>query len=178
MAMFNKTNETKVLRDPVHGYIHVKYQVIWDCINAKEFQRLHRIHQLGGDFQIYHTAEHSRFSHSLGVYEITRRMCEEVDSIAATLSEYEKIQVLCAALLHDLGHGPFSHFFETLHKKHHEQMTCDLILDPETEIHKALIKEDEALPQNVVLILTHKHPKPMMYQMISSQLDADRMDYL
>ena len=51
MAMFNKTNETKVLRDPVHGYIHVKYQVIWDCINAKEFQRLHRIHQLGGDFQ-------------------------------------------------------------------------------------------------------------------------------
>ena len=76
MAMFNKTNETKVLRDPVHGYIHVKYQVIWDCINAKEFQRLHRIHQLGGDFQIYHTAEHSRFSHSLGVYEITRRMCE------------------------------------------------------------------------------------------------------
>ena len=88
--MFNKTNETKVLRDPVHGYIHVKYQVIWDCINAKEFQRLHRIHQLGGDFQIYHTAEHSRFSHSLGVYEITRRMCEEVDSIAATLSEYEK----------------------------------------------------------------------------------------
>ena len=56
MAMFDKTNETKVLRDPVHGYIHVKYQVIWDCINAKEFQRLHRIHQLGGDFQIYHTA--------------------------------------------------------------------------------------------------------------------------
>ena len=80
MAMFNKTNETKVLRDPVHGYIHVKYQVIWDCINAKEFQRLHRIHQLGGDFQIYHTAEHSQFSHSLGVYEITRRMCEEVES--------------------------------------------------------------------------------------------------
>ena len=50
MAMFDKTNETKVLRDPVHGYIHVKYQVIWDCINAKEFQRLHRIHQLGGGF--------------------------------------------------------------------------------------------------------------------------------
>lgn len=57
-------------------------------------------------------------------------------------------------------------------------MTCDLILDPETEIHKALIKEDEALPQNIMLILTHQHSKPMMYQMISSQLDADRMDYL
>lgn len=176
--MFTKTNETKVLRDPIHGYIHVKYQVIWDCINAKEFQRLHRIHQLGGDFQIYHTAEHSRFSHSLGVYEIARRMVEEVDSISASLSEYEKVQVLCAALLHDLGHGPFSHFFESLHKKHHEQMTCDLILDSETEIYQALVKEDENLPQNVVNILMHNHVKPIMYQMISSQLDADRMDYL
>lgn len=176
--MFARTNETKVLRDPIHGYIHVKYQVIWDCINAKEFQRLHRIHQLGGDFQIYHTAEHSRFAHSLGVYEIARRMVEEVESISSTLSEHEKVQVLCAALLHDLGHGPFSHFFETLHKKHHEQMTCDLILDPTTQIHQALVKEDESLPQNIVLILTHQHVKPIMYQMISSQLDADRMDYL
>lgn len=176
--MFNRTNETKVLRDPVHGYIHVKYQVIWDCINSKEFQRLHRIHQLGGDFQVYHTAEHSRFAHSLGVYEIARRMIEEVDSISSSLSEYEKVQVLCAALLHDLGHGPFSHFFETLHHKHHEQMTCDLILDASTQVHQALIKEDESLPHNIVLILTHQHPKAMMYQMISSQLDADRMDYL
>ena len=56
MAMFNRTNEIKVLRDPIHGYIHVEYQVIWDCINSREFQRLHRIHQLGGDFQVYHTA--------------------------------------------------------------------------------------------------------------------------
>lgn len=176
--MPNKTNETKVLRDPIHGYIHVNYQVIWDCINAKEFQRLHRIHQLGGDFQVYHTAEHSRFSHSLGVYEIARRMVEEVDSISSALSEYEKIQILCAALLHDLGHGPFSHFFESLHKKHHEEMTCDLILDESTQVHNALIQEDENLPENVVLILKHQHPKKMMNQIISSQLDADRMDYL
>lgn len=57
-----KTEETKVLRDPIHGYIHVDLKVVWDCINAKEMQRLRRIHQLGGDFQVYHTAEHSRFS--------------------------------------------------------------------------------------------------------------------
>ena len=55
-----KTEETKVLRDPIHGYIHVDLKVVWDCINAKEMQRLRRIHQLGGDFQVYHTAEHSR----------------------------------------------------------------------------------------------------------------------
>ena len=53
-----KTEETKVLRDPIHGYIHVDLKVVWDCINAKEMQRLRRIHQLGGDFQVYHTAEH------------------------------------------------------------------------------------------------------------------------
>ena len=109
--MFNRTDETKVLRDPIHGYIHVQYQVIWDCLNAREFQRLHRIHQLGGVFQVYHTAEHSRFAHSLGVYEICRRMVYENDDINQALTESEKIQVMCAGLLHDLGHGPYSHFF-------------------------------------------------------------------
>ena len=176
--MIKKTNETKVLRDPIHGYIHVNDQVIWDCINSKEFQRLHRIHQLGGDFQVYHTAEHSRFSHSLGVYEIARRMMEEVNSISESLSEYEKVQILCAALLHDLGHGPFSHFFETLSKKHHEDMTCDLIMDESTQVHQALDKVDKNLANNIVKILKHTHPKKMMNQIISSQLDADRMDYL
>lgn len=176
--MFARTNETKVLRDPIHGYIHVNYQVIWDCINAKEFQRLHRIHQLGGDFQVYHTAEHSRFAHSLGVYEIARRMIEEVDSIASSLSEYEKLQVLCAALLHDLGHGPFSHFFEKITKENHENRTIRLILDPSTEIHQALIRVDHEFANKVASIIDHTHPKEVMNQIISSQLDADRMDYL
>jgi HD superfamily phosphohydrolase len=85
-----RTNEHKVMRDPIHGYIHVDLQVVWDCINAAEMQRLRRIHQLGGDFQIYHTAEHSRFGHSLGVYEIVRRMVNEVVELHAQLSEYEK----------------------------------------------------------------------------------------
>ena len=79
--MFAATKEAKVLRDPIHGYIHVNYQVIWDCINSSEMQRLRRIHQLGGVYQFYHTAEHSRFSHSLGVYEIVRRMVEEVEDL-------------------------------------------------------------------------------------------------
>ena len=176
--MFNRTNEVKVLRDPIHGYIHISYQVIWDCLNSKEFQRLHRIHQLGGDFQVYHTAEHSRFAHSLGVYEICRRMITEIDSIQNSLSEFEKIQVLCASLLHDLGHGPFSHFFEIITKKNHEDMTIQLILDPSTEVHQVLSREHPQLPELVASIINHTHPNKMLSQMISSQLDADRMDYL
>lgn len=178
LAMFEKTNEIKVLRDPIHGYIHIEYQVIWDCLNSKEFQRLHRIHQLGGDFQVYHTAEHSRFAHSLGVYEIARRMVYENTSISNALSEFEKIQVLCAALLHDIGHGPFSHLFEKISKKAHEQMSIDIILSSESEVHQALIRCDAKLPQCIAAILRHEHEKELMNQIISSQLDADRMDYL
>lgn len=176
--MFSRTKETKVLRDPIHGYIHIDYQVIWDCLNTREFQRLHRIHQLGGVFQVYHTAEHSRFAHSLGVYEIVRRMVYEIHDINEALSEQEKIQVMCAGLLHDLGHGPFSHFFENLQVDSHEERTASLILDPQTEVHQALCRCDEQLPEKVVQILQHQHPKKMLSQMISSQLDADRMDYL
>lgn len=176
--MFERTNEVKVLRDPIHGYIHVEHKVIWDCINSREFQRLHRIHQLGGDFQVYHTAEHSRFSHSLGVYEIARRMVSEVKSINEVTNEDEKVQVLCAALLHDLGHGPFSHFFESLTNQKHEEMTIQLLLDPNTQIHQVLEFADKDLPENVANIIQHKHSKELLNQIISSQLDADRMDYL
>ena len=134
--MFAKTNEVKVMRDPVHGYIHVEYQVIWDCINAREFQRLRRIHQLGGTYMVYHTAEHSRFAHSLGVYEITRRMVNEVSGLKE-LSEEDKVTVMCAALLHDVGHGPFSHAFEAITPTSHETYTRRIILE-DTQIHRIL----------------------------------------
>lgn len=176
--MFNRTSEIKVLRDPIHGYIHISYQVIWDLLNSSEFQRLRRIHQLGGDFMVYHTAEHSRFSHSLGVYEIVRRMISEVDSISIHLNEFEKIQVMCAGLLHDIGHGPFSHMFENLHNRTHEEMTIQIILDDSTEVHRILKSCHIELPKYVASIIQHKHEKELLNQMISSQLDADRMDYL
>ena len=85
--MFERTDEVKVLRDPVHGYIRVELKVIWDCINSAWFQRLRRIRQLGGANMVYHCAEHTRFSHSLGVYEVVRRMVREVPDIVAALSE-------------------------------------------------------------------------------------------
>ena len=172
-----KTDEIKVMRDPIHEYIHVEYQVIWDAINSKEFQRMRRIHQMGTSYLVYHTAEHSRFSHCLGVYEIARRMCEEVRDITDYLSEEEKVEVMLAALLHDLGHGPFSHFFEMVTLESHEDMTKRIILE-DSEIHKILEKAQVGLSKKVASILDHTHPKPLLTQMISSQLDADRMDYL
>lgn len=174
--MFKKTNEMKVMRDPVHGYIHVEYQVIWDCINTKEFQRLRRIHQLGGTYEVYHTAEHSRFAHSLGVYEVTRRMVNEVSGLKE-LSEEDKVTVMCAALLHDLGHGPFSHAFESITPVAHEVYTQRVILE-DTQIHEVLKQVSVDFPEKVASIIRYEHPNELLNQIVSGQLDADRMDYL
>lgn len=172
-----KTKETKVMRDPIHGYIHVDLQVIWDCINSMEMQRLRRIHQLGGDFQVYHTAEHSRFSHSLGVYEIVRRMVNEIPQLNEALSEYEKATVMLAGLLHDIGHGPFSHAFEGISVYKHEEYTVKIIME-DSEVHKILEECHPDLPQDVAKIIQYRHPRECMNQLVSGQLDADRMDYL
>ena len=130
--MFAKTSEVKVMRDPVHGYVHVQDQLIWDLINSRWVQRLRRIRQLGGAYVVYHCAEHTRFSHSLGVYEIARRMCYEVPDIDHALNEKEKMTVMAAALLHDSGHGPYSHAFESISHISHESVTCRVIEhDPE-----------------------------------------------
>lgn len=177
MLVFNKTNEHKVMRDPVHGYINVDYQVIWDLINTPEFQRLRRIHQLGGTMQVYHTAEHSRFGHSLGVYEIVRLMIENIKGLKQALSEFEQVAVLCAGLLHDVGHGPFSHAFESVSNVHHEVITSRIILE-DTYINRILRDVDDTLPQVVADIIGHTHERALLSQMISSQMDADRMDYL
>lgn len=175
--MFGKLNEVKVLRDPIHEYIHIEYQVIWDCLNSPEFQRLRRIHQLGATHQVYHAAEHSRFSHSLGVYEIVRRMVNEVEGLKDALSEEEQIEVMLAGMLHDIGHGPFSHSFESVLEFNHEKMGA-LILLGESTIHNVLVSHHPDLPKHIVDILQHKHSNPILNQVVSGQLDADRMDYL
>ena len=172
-----RLDETKVLKDPVHSYIHIHYEVIWNCLDSKEFQRLRRIRQLGGDFQVYPTAEHSRFSHSLGVYEIVRRMVTEVKSLCVELTEYEKVCVMLAGLLHDVGHGPFSHAFEHITNHSHEEYTAKIILD-NTELNAILRAVSEKLPLDIVSIIQHTHENDILNQIVSGQLDADRMDYL
>lgn len=169
-------NEKRVLRDSIHDYIHVDHLIIWHLINSQEMQRLRRVKQLGGTYQVFQSAEHSRFVHSLGVYQVVRKMLE-TECLAEVLSDYDKLCVMCAGLLHDIGHGPFSHSFEGVFLSHHEEMTVRMILE-ESEVHQILVKVHEDLPRDVASIIQHTHPNRILIQMVSSQLDADRMDYL
>lgn len=169
-------NEKRVIRDAIHDYIHVDHLIIWRLINSKEMQRLRRIKQLGGTYQVFQSAEHSRFVHSLGVYQVVRRMLE-TECLTNTLSDYDKLCVMCAGLLHDIGHGPFSHSFEGVFEENHEDMTVRMILE-ESEVHDILVSLYTQLPQDVASIIQHTHPNRILIQMVSSQLDADRMDYL
>ncbi|MBR3342924.1 MAG: HD domain-containing protein [Solobacterium sp.] len=175
--MFRKTDEVKVLRDPVHGYIHVDYEAVWQCINSAWFQRLRRIRQLGGAYMVYHTADHTRFGHSLGVYEIVRRMVTEVPDISNALTEREKLTVMLAGLMHDIGHGPYSHAFEKVSGTSHEEYTCRII-EEDPEIRGILENTAEGMAKEVADVIRHKSANPILPQLVSSQLDADRMDYL
>lgn len=171
--------EEKVFKDPVHRYIHVRDRVIWDLINAKEFQRLRRIKQLGTTFLTFHGAEHSRFNHSLGVYEIVRRIIDDVFRSREEWywEERDRLLTLCAALLHDLGHGPFSHSFEKVFHLDHEQYTQKIILG-DTEVNRILRRVDTNFPRDVAEVIAKTHENQLIVSLISSQIDADRMDYL
>lgn len=172
-----KLAEKRVIRDPIHGYIHIEDKVIWDLINSKEFQRLRRVRQLGSTLMVFPSGEHSRMMHSLGAYEIARRMINEVDDIRNTLTEREKMVLMVAALLHDIGHAPFSHSFESILSCKHELYTAQIITGP-SEVADVLRSIDQNLPEEVAAVIDHTHPNPILSQLISSQLDADRLDYL
>ena len=168
--------EEKVFKDPVHRYVHVRDQVIWDLVKTKEFQRLRRIKQLGTLYLAFHSAEHSRFNHSLGVYEIVRRMIENFEEYPEWDSN-DRILALSAALLHDLGHGPFSHTFEDIFHTDHEEYTKKIILE-DTEVNEVLSRVSPEFPREVAEVINKTHPNKLVISMISSQIDADRMDYL
>lgn len=141
-----KLLEEKVFKDPVHRYVHVRDRVIWDLIGTKEFQRLRRIKQLGTTYLTFHGAEHSRFNHSLGVYEITRRIVDNAFASRPEWDEGERLLSLCAALLHDLGHGPFSHSFEKVFDLDHEDFTREIILG-DTEVNQVLSRVAQDFPK-------------------------------
>ncbi len=172
-----KLVEEKVFKDPVHRYIHVRDQVIWDLIGTREFQRLRRIKQLGTTYLVFHGAEHSRFHHSLGVYEIVRRIIDDIFKGRPEWDESERLVVLCAALLHDLGHGPFSHAFENVFELDHEKFT-QAILTGDTEINAILRRVSPQFPQDVSDVIGKTYANKQAVSLISSQIDADRMDYL
>ncbi|MEB6550579.1 HD domain-containing protein [Heyndrickxia sporothermodurans] len=172
-----KLSEEKVFKDPVHRYVHVRDRVIWDLVATKEFQRLRRIRQLGTTYFTFHGAEHSRFNHSLGVYEIIRRIIDDVFDGRKDWNREDRLLTLCAALLHDLGHGPFSHSFEKVFQLDHEEFTQKIIVG-NTEVNKVLAKVGPDFPKKVAEVIAKTYENKLIVSLISSQLDADRMDYL
>ncbi|WP_172199287.1 HD domain-containing protein [Saccharibacillus qingshengii] len=170
--------EEKVFKDPVHNYVHVQDRTIWSLINTSEFQRLRRIRQLGATYLTFHGAEHSRFSHSLGVYEITRRIISQFErNNYPDWPVEENMVAMCAALLHDLGHGPFSHSIEEAFHMHHEDWTCKIILG-DTDVNRVLREVSEDLPDRVASVIRKDYEQEIVVNLITSPLDADRMDYL
>jgi HD superfamily phosphohydrolase len=172
----------KIIRDPVHDVIAFRLErpvdrLLFQLVNAVEFQRLRRVRQLGMASLAYPGADHSRYSHSLGVMETARKMLEQLGR-SFYISEDDQMVCLAGALLHDLGHGPFSHVFERVSGLHHEHLTQRVIVDPDSEVHERLTAVDRELPQRVIEVLSGAHQRSYLNDILSSQLDADRLDYL
>lgn len=146
-------------------------------IDTSEFQRLRRIKQLGLAHFAYQGAEHSRFTHSLGAMHLATRILDKLCSKYKIPGD-ARTAVLVAALVHDVGHGAFSHVIETILDFHHEQFTIDTVLSDETEIGRILKEHSAALPENVADIIRGNFRPMALAQLVSSQLDVDRMDYL
>lgn len=169
----------KIFRDPVHTYISVTDQVIYDLINTSEFQRLRRIKQLATTSYTFHGAEHNRFSHCLGVYHIAKRIVNHFETFYPDDWNRDDSQLtMVAALLHDLGHGAYSHTFEHLFDTDHEAVTRDIITNPQTEVNQVLRRVSPDFPDKVASVINHTYPNKQVEQLISSQIDCDRMDYL
>lgn len=169
-----------IFRDPIHGNISVTDPTIFALIQSPDFQRLRRIRQLGTSFISYPGAEHTRFAHSLGVYHLMSRVLKHLtDRGIATIDPEEQVMACCAALLHDIGHGPFSHLFEKLTGIRHERWVEQIIGNPASSIYQILASRNPAWPARITAIIagTWDGP-PFLKELISSQLDVDRMDYL
>lgn len=170
--------EEKVLKDPVHDYIYIHDPLIWDVMNTPEVQRLRRIHQLGTAYLTYPGGEHSRFSHALGVYEVVRQFVAHFDRNAYAWDPALNRLAEVSGLLHDVGHGPFSHSLEDLFGTRHEAWSERIIRDPDTALHQVLAAVDPAFPDAVADVIGKRHPNRLVVSMVSGQLDADRLDYL
>ncbi|HEY7544441.1 MAG TPA: HD domain-containing protein, partial [Blastocatellia bacterium] len=136
-----------------------------------------RIKQLGLAMFTYQGAEHSRFTHSLGVMHLMTRALKLLGA-HHTVSDEARIVGRASALLHDLGHGPFSHVIEKVFRFHHEDWSRQIVLDPGTEVNQVLSQFDSSLPEKLAALYRHEYAPAFISQLVSSQLDCDRMDYL
>lgn len=178
-----------ILRDPVHGLIAFEgeaFRIVPDLLEAREVQRLRRIRQLGLTSFAYPGADHTRFSHALGSAFVMRLFIERLQQIHGDLPYWQRLtterarDALAAALLHDLGHGPFSHLFEEAMPRgpKHETWTERLILDPGTEVHQILERADPGMPARVADLVAGRHPLTYLAHTVSGTFDVDRCDYL
>jgi HD superfamily phosphohydrolase len=172
----------RIYRDPVHNIIRLRTDtpegaLMVRLIDAPEFQRLRRIKQLGLALYTYQGAEHSRFTHSLGVLHLMTRVLDRLGEQYKIKAE-DRAAARAAALLHDVGHGSFSHVMEKVLGLHHEAWTVGIVLSEATEIGQTLRAYAKDLPQQVANIIEGKFQPAALAQLVSSQLDVDRMDYL
>lgn len=166
-------NKERFIKDVVHGEIVIDHEWAYEILRSKEFDRLNRIKQLGLTLRLFPNATHTRFTHSLGSYYLANQIVKQL----SCFTKSEAQELAAAALLHDVGHGPHSHSFEDYTSISHEHFSKGIILDKKSEIHKILSRH-RINPKRVVAILDHNHPNTLLNDLISSQIDVDRMDYL
>ncbi len=162
----------KIINDPVYGFITIDDELINQLIAHPYYQRLRRIYQMAMAHLVYPGAVHTRLHHSLGAYHLMRCALQELTSKGIDISAEEQQAVKIAILLHDIGHGPFSHALEHVLAEglHHEELSLMLI--------RELNRQFDGKLQMALDIFTDKYPKKFLHQLVSGQLDVDRMDYL
>ncbi|MCH8568296.1 MAG: HD domain-containing protein [Balneolales bacterium] len=167
-----KDHQYKIFTDPIHGFISVPKGLPLKLLDHPFVQRLRRVRQLGLAYNVFPGAEHSRFSHALGAMGLMIKVLNNLREKNTTITNAEYDGMLAAILLHDIGHGPFSHTLEhtLIRDFHHELMTLALM--------KELNQQFDGQLDTAIQIFTNQHSKPFLHQLISSQLDVDRMDYI
>jgi HD superfamily phosphohydrolase len=165
-------NKKKIINDPVYGFVTIPSELIYDLIEHPYFQRLRRIKQLGLSNWVYPGALHTRFQHVIGAMSLTAQAVDLLRWKGIVISDEEKDAVCAAVLLHDMGHGPYSHTLEQVLIKdvHHESISLAFMELLNTEMNGRL--------DMAVAIFNNKYPRKFLHQLVSSQLDMDRLDYL
>ena len=168
----SETNKLKILNDPIYGFITIPNTLIFDIIEHPYFQRLRRISQMGLSNMVYPGAHHTRFHHAIGCMYLMQKAVRVLRFKGITINDEEEQALYLAILLHDLGHGPFSHALEHffIPEVTHEDLSLYFMESLNVDFEGALTL--------AIQIFKNKHPRKFLYQLISSQLDMDRLDYL
>ena len=174
-------NKRKIINDPVFGFLSIPNELVYDVLQHPYVQRLSRIRQLGLSFLVYPGAMHSRFGHSLGAMHLMQEAIRSLRIKDIEITEEEETSAMIAILLHDIGHGPFSHVLEhtLVEGVTHEEIS--LLMMQRINEDLAVSRQPSAVSRPLdmaISIFTNQYPKHFLHQLISSQLDVDRMDYL